>query len=59
MGDWSDAMEDGVICSGCAAPMGPGSGQAGYCDSCQQEKDQRSMNRDLRLAPEASRKKPV
>jgi hypothetical protein len=32
MGDWSDAMEDGVICRGCAMPLG-GTG-AGLCPDC-------------------------
>lgn len=33
MGDWSDAMEDGVICRGCALPMGDVS-HGGYCPDC-------------------------
>lgn len=33
MGDWSDAMEDGVICKGCALPMGNVS-IGGYCPEC-------------------------
>jgi len=32
MGDWSDAMEDGVICRGCAMPLG-GTGP-GLCPDC-------------------------
>ena len=33
MGDWSEAMEDGVICRGCALPLGTQS-VSGYCPSC-------------------------
>lgn len=35
MGDWSEAMEDGVICRGCAMPFGDSPGTAdGYCELC-------------------------
>ena len=33
MGDWSEAMEDGVLCRGCACPLGSFR-NGGYCDSC-------------------------
>lgn len=33
MGDWSEAMDDGVICRGCAMPLG-GSSQGGLCTAC-------------------------
>lgn len=33
MGDWSEAMEDGVICRGCALPFGP-LNDAGFCPDC-------------------------
>ena len=33
MGDWSEAMEDGVICRGCAQPLGT-LGEPGYCPDC-------------------------
>jgi len=35
MGDWSDAMEDGVICRGCALPLEVPSAD-GLCSSCRQ-----------------------
>ncbi len=38
MGDWSEAMEDGAICQGCALPMG-GSGQPGLCPECAARRD--------------------
>jgi uncharacterized Zn finger protein (UPF0148 family) len=34
MGEWSEAMEDGVICRGCALPLAGPSG-SGYCPDCQ------------------------
>lgn len=40
MGDWSEAMDDGVICKGCALPLGAGSSPLGagpsdgYCPAC-------------------------
>lgn len=33
MGDWSEAMEERVICRGCALPMG-GVSAGGYCPEC-------------------------
>lgn len=33
MGDWSEAMNDGVICRGCAMPLGSAS-QGGLCSAC-------------------------
>ena len=33
MGDWSEAMDDGVICRGCALPLGTTSSN-GYCPDC-------------------------
>ena len=32
MGDWSDAMDEGVICRGCAMPLGERGG--GLCPAC-------------------------
>lgn len=33
MGDWTEAMEDGVICKGCMLPLG-GHSVSGYCPDC-------------------------
>ena len=45
MGDWSDAMEDGAICKGCALPLGNVS-QDGYCPSCKPPKTDRDTGAD-------------
>lgn len=37
MGDWTDAMEDGVICSGCQLPLGRPTGEPTFCESCKAE----------------------
>lgn len=55
MGDWSEAMEDGVICRGCALPLGEVSID-GYCLACAAQRD--SEGRDKlgpRWLPDQSR----
>jgi hypothetical protein len=37
MGDWSEAMEEGAICRGCALPLG-GYSVSGYCDNCSRDR---------------------
>lgn len=45
MGEWSEAMEDGVICMGCASPLPPGHGPR-YCDYCAERRKTSEKQRD-------------
>lgn len=44
MGDWSEAMEDGVICRGCALPLDGGSVD-GFCPACASHRDDEGRDR--------------
>lgn len=48
MGEWSDAMDDGVICRGCALPLGFTVSSGGFCPQCESER--RTAERD-KLGP--------
>ena len=44
MGDWSEAMEDGIICRGCAMPLG-GVSEGGYCPECANRQQSEGRNK--------------
>mgnify|MGYP006951095524 FL=1 len=54
MGDWSDAMDDGVICRGCALPLGERIEGGGYCASCASERTKGNDNLGPRWLPDNS-----
>lgn len=55
MGDWSEAMEDGVICMGCAMPLGS-YGQPGYCPECAAKREREDRDKlGPRWLPDNSR----
>lgn len=55
MGDWSDAMDDGVICRGCALPLGEQIHGGGYCASCASERARSDGNVGPNWVPNNSR----
>ena len=46
-GDWSEALDDGVICRGCALPLGTSSDNDGFCLSCRPQPHRETTDIDV------------